>query len=127
MFFMCNNPNFEMLRPLGSFFGLGGSLFLQGGRFQAERGSEFSQRGSRLFLPINTQNRPLCYPKYTPLKHRSAGFREETCASLFSPDQPILVNIFTQIIPNFLPILRNSFALSLCVPYSPIFVSTKYL
>ena len=51
--FLCKYPNFETLRPQGSFFALGGRFFCKGGRFQAQRGSEFSQRGSRLFSALN--------------------------------------------------------------------------
>ena len=48
--FLCNNPNFEMLRPPGVVFPVkGGSLFLQGGRFQTER-------GSHLFLCCKSTN-----------------------------------------------------------------------
>ena len=67
--FLCKYPNFEMLRPPGGVFPVkGGSLFPQGGSFLDQGGAFLDQEGvgiftegvTVVFMPINTQNRPLC-------------------------------------------------------------------
>ena len=60
--FLCKYPNFEMLRPPGVVFSVkGGRFFCKGAVFSPRGVGIFTEGVTVVFMPINTQNRPLCY------------------------------------------------------------------